>query len=570
MDSRQRKNRRVKKMRNLRITALIAIFAMVATVSAFGQMLTPTSPTNTSTMGIFTSDVEDSMSVHDYGNLTFEKWAGFAGTQYQSGSNWASLGYATKTGALYLGIWYHGRFLSMNSTVYEDVQSSIDLNNQQLTQTVTTTYFNDDYIRGGNRIHALIGVAGMGIKVGFYENLTTYTNPNGTITVTENKLGNDVTFTSKLLDYSRVEGTMTPSLEWGTKLAVGELAIKPIVSVNFDINQTNTFQKSRPTYTEVSGTRTGNDVVNFSGNNSDWLNPRVLVGADIDLSETTTVGLKYRFGAGIYDKSYNAAGFKGNVTGDITTFSGSSTTATSMATTTTTNNLSLTIRDRASMTHDIFPSFYKETQAGENLKIGFELAVPVSISSSSYTGTADGTISTYIKTFNTVKIVYSDESQKFRNTTVKTETVASSGKVDRTSFNIAPEISVGAVYSLIPNRFSVNAGIGLTVLDYTSTTTNYKRGSNHTKQTVTNYDANNNEISKTVSLTGTPAPTTDTITDRQTINNTWDNLEIRAAAGFTLNFNETMSVDMAAAGGSTSTQFTLDLASVRLLFNFKF
>ncbi|MCL2196695.1 MAG: hypothetical protein FWB77_03685 [Treponema sp.] len=548
-------------MRNLKLTALIAIIAAVFAVPVFAQ----SSPTNTATAGVFGTDIDNSMDVHWYSDVEFEKWAGFAG--YGSTARPASLGFATKfSGGIYLGTWYNGNFLTTNSTQEESVVSNYDLTSQQLTQKLTTTTFTNQSTSSNNQIQALLGIAGMGFKIGFYEALMVWNNPNTATSVTETNNGITETYAGEIVDYSQVSGTITPSLEWGMHIKAGDLTIRPKVSVEFEFYQDNRILNTKANYTTINGTNIGNDRTNRAGYNSDYFSPAFTVGADLVLpskgeesTSSASVGLSYGLDLLVYDKSYDVSGFKGNVAGNITAWTGYTEAVSSMTSTTTTNNAALTITERTQADHLITPSYYYENQIAENLKIGFSAALPLSISVRSASDS-------YTNTYTTVKLVYSNASQTYLNTTTETEVIASPGETNTSVFSIAPELHFGAVYGLIPDRFTINAGINLNPFTYTRTDTSYSRSSTLTTTTVTIKDSNGNVTSKNVTLSGT----TDTVTDRETANDNWAALRISAIAGFKFNFNKNMAIDLALGGGTASGTFQIDLYYARAMFTLKF
>jgi len=553
-------------MRNLKFLALVVIIAAVLTVPVFAQV----SPTNIATSGVFRTDVENSMHVHWFSNVVFEKWAGFAGYSGNAGVP-ASIGFATKFGeGIYLGTWYNGNFLSTtNNTKTETVINTFDITNQQLTTTETRTIFNANNVSSNNQLQALIGVAGMGFKVGFHENLTVWENPNRTITVTENKLGTTNTYANEVINFSQISGSMTPSLEWGTSIALNdEQSIRPRAALAFGINLNNQTLQTKAgastangTYTTNNGELIGDEIKNYSGNNSDYLAPSILVGADIDISQTTSVGISYRFNISIYDKSFNVAGFSGDVKGTIGDYTGSSTVAKSLPTTVTTTMATIPITDYSSTGHTIIPNFYYEKPVTDNITLGFLATLPVTINN-----TVSSTA--YNKTYNTVKTVYNDPNQAYLNTTVKTTTVAPSTKTDSTSFSISPNLNFGVTYAFVPNRFTFNAGINCVPFVYTNRVDNVSAGTSKTTTTVITLNANNEEVNRNVSLSGGD---TDTTTDTQTIVDNWTVLSLGATAGFKFNFYENMAIDMAvSSGGAASTQFNFTLTTVRAMFTLKF
>jgi len=551
-------------MRNFKIIALVAILAM-ATTSAFAQVsldsASPVSPTQRATAGVFTTQVEDSMDVHYYGDVAFEKWAGFVSMD----DNMPSIGYAFKPGGLYLGLWYNGNAVRFATSEQETVVSTYSLVDQILTNRATTTTYSTQSIYSNNSIEVLIGVAGMGIKVGFAEDLETRANPNASTTTSENFVGTNITYTNKISSYSFTRGSLTPSVEWGMKIG----NISPKVGVDFNIMLDNQMLERKGTqsgnnevYVMDNGTLVGADRKVTTGHNSDYLLPVVRVGADIALSEKTTVGVTYGFGLGIYDKSYDVYGISGNVKGNYN-FQTGGRFADSIVTTTpqtkvTNKNLIMNVTDHSYMGHSIRPTFRHENEIA-GVKLGFYAELPVSFD-------LESSSAQYRKTYNSTKTVYNNASEKDLGNTVILESTASANTTEVTTLRVSPSMAIGAMYPLVANRFSVNAGILINPLSFTNTTTNVSGHNGITKQTETIKDAGDKVISVTETITAGPAST---ITDSSRVVNTWENFNIWAAAGFVFNFSENMAVDMAVNGGAAG-NFELSITDVRLLFSFKF
>ena len=558
---------------SFKAAAVIAVTVMFLAAPVFAPgAYAQSSPTGTATAGVFTTDVEDSMDVHSWTGVEFDKWTGFAG--YGSTSNPISLGYATRFGDLYLGAWYTGNIANKNSTEEQSIVSQYSLTNQLLTGKTTTITYNGQNTSSNNRLNVLLGVAGMGIKVGFAENLTVYEYPDITKTVVEDANGASKTYTNDYIvdDYLRVEGSLTPSLEWGMSLEAGDLTIKPKVGITFGINRSTNIYSVKGTasgnppdytYSTANGEVVGTERINYTnGQINDSLTPSFNVGADIDLSPEVTVGLTYGLGFTAYNNSYDALGFSGTAAGQVS-LTGSTTTASSLASTVTTTYGALSITEQTSWSHSITPSFYYGKEIADGLELGFSASLPIGI------GVSSSSPSTETK--QTVKTVYNNAVQKPLGSTTETSTVNNDGtSSEGTSFSIGLYAAVGASYALVPGRFTVNAGVGLRPFYYSGSTTKQTRESNTSTQTVKTYDADGKLVSTVVSLSGTGTGNTDTTYDSVSASNNWYNFAAWAAGGFTFNFNENAAIDMAVNSGGGSQDFTLALNNVRVLFSFKF
>jgi hypothetical protein len=556
---------------SFKAAAVLAVTVMflaapVFAPSVYGQ----SSPTGTATAGVFTTDVEDSMDVHSWTGVEFDKWTGFAG--YGSTSNPISLGYATRFGdGLYLGAWYTGNIANKNSTEEQSIVSQYSLTNQLLTEKTTTITYTDQYTSSNNRLNVLLGVAGMGFKIGFYESLTVYEYPDITKTVVEDANGASKTYTNDYIvdDYLREEGWLTPSLEWGMSLEAGDLTIKPKVGVSFGIRRNTNIYNVKANYSTLNGEVVGAETVNYNnGTISDYLQPSFTVGADVDLSPEVTLGLSYGMGFTAYNNSYDNLGFSGTAAGEVS-LTGSTTVTQTLATTTTTTTGTLRIIEKTAQSHTITPSFYYSKEIADGLELGFLATLPITISARSENPTSNPVY----ETKTTTKTEYNNPAQRPLNNTREESTVRNNSILEETTqFSIGLSAAAGASYALVPGRFKVNAGISLTPFLYTGTTTKSTRESENQTNTVKTYDADGNLVSTVVSLqtTGGTAATTDTTTDRVSATNTWSAFAVSAAGGFTFNFNENAAIDMAINGGSSNNAFTLNLSSVRVLFSFKF
>jgi hypothetical protein len=568
--------------KSFKVAALLAVTAMflaapVFAPSVYGQ----SSPTGTATAGVFTTDVDDSMDVHYYSGVEFDKLFGFVGIT--SAEDYAgaavtggvpSLGYATRFGDLYLGAWYRGNIASTSNSESQVVTSTYNLTNQLLTQKQTVTTYTSQYTDSLNSIDILIGVAGMGIKLGFAEALRVYTFPGITTTVVEDASGASKTYTNDYVvgDYSRIQGYMTPSLEWGMSIDAGSIVIRPKLGLAFGINRdTNIYNVkgtgTTPSYATLNGEIIGLDTLNYvNGTVNDYLSPSITVGAGFELSSGATIGIEYGIGFDIYNNSYDGSGFSGTAAGTVEWSGGSKSIARALATTTTTTEGTLVVNELTSMSHSITPSFSYSSEIISGLNLGFYAELPV--------GIGVGSDTTDWEWRKTVKTEYINAVQKPLGGTIEESSKGNTGLTETTSFSIGLNAAVGASYALIPGRFTINAGFGVSPFQYTGTNTKYSRGSANQTYTMKTYDADGSLINTVIVFQEAQDPwaseTEDEVTDTVTVENEWKPCTVSAAGGFTFNFNDNIALDMAVSGGSTSSTFTLNLTSVQVLFSFKF
>jgi len=494
--------------KTFKVAAIVAVTALILAAPVFGQ-----SPTSTATAGVFTSDVEDSMDVIDYTGVEFDKWFGFIGVgslQNYNNTNTTvpTLRYATKFGSLYLGLQYAGNIASTNNSITEEVVSDYDLNTQLYTGKTTTLTYANQYTDSINSLNVLIGVVdmGMGIKVGFSEALRVYSYPDGALEITEDATGASKSYTNDYVvdDYERIQGSMIPSLEWGMSIDAGGITIKPRIGAGLNIYRDTNILNTRANYSTYNDELIGDEVINrTNGQINDYLGLNVGVGADFGLSEKLSVGIGYELSTQFYDNSYDGSGFSGSAAGTVNWINGSKTIASTMATTTTTNTATIDINEITSWEHTITPSLYFSDDIADNLKIGFSVELPVTITA--------GSENSYREYHNNVKTEYNSAVNRPQGTTEDIFRYTNNGLTETSSLGIDLNAAVGAQYALIPERFTVNAGIGLIPIRYTSTTTKSSQTTIRTTEVVKRYDADGNLISEVTTLQGNP--TTDQTTD---------------------------------------------------------
>ena len=188
----------------------------------------------------------------------------------------------------------------------------------------------------------------------------------------------------------------------------------------------------------------------------------------------------------------------------------------------------------------------------------------------------------YWENRNTVKTVYNSAVNKPQGSRVEQVTRGSNGLTETTEFSIGLNAAVGASYALIPGRFTVNAGIGITPVDFTSTTTKFSKASTLQTTTTKTYDADGKPVSTVVTNNSSG---TDSVTDSVKVEDTWEPCTVNASAGFTFNFNENIALDMSVYARSDYTDidmpnntlnnsnangFNLDITNVQVLFRVKF
>ena len=570
---------------SLKAAAICAVAALVLAMPVVAQVTAPNpnpsyggaasaspaglqSNTSKATAGVFSNDVDDSMDVLWYTGVEFEKMAGFIGYGGDFYTNPISLGYATRFGSLYLGTWYTGNIARSYDITVETVTNEYDLDTQlQTTNTTKTAYGDNAYYTNSltysnNQIAALIGVSGMGIKIGFWESMYTSKNPIYTTTVTENITGGSTTYTNEIADYAFYGGHLQPSLEWGMKLPIGEggLEIRPKVTASFDIYQDTMLINTKSTYDTPYGIDPG---ITSTGRNNGYLRPEISVGAGIGLPSaegtSKSFDVSYGLGLSLYSNKYDAVGFSDTVKGTVNWSNATSTSSHTLASNTTNKNATFNIDEKTDMSHNIWLGFYYDKDLFENFKFGLYTAVDI--------GIGIETSDQYSKLLSTSRTEYLYPSfypGMGANTTTTSEEIRPNTVEKTTSFSVAPILNLGAKYTLFPGRFSINAGIQTNPCRFVNSVTESSQATNKIVTTTKEVDDNGNVVRESVTVT--PAGTDET-EDSVTTVNTWSPFSAGLYGGFVFNFNDNASLDLAAgsAGG-----FTLDIATVNVLFTVKF
>jgi len=541
-----------------KVAALVAVTAMILTAPVFAQ----SSNTATATAGVFygenKTDVDNSLDVHFYSNVEFDKWFGFVG--YGTAARPVRLGYATRFGDLYLGTYYTGNFLNIRENWTDTVAITYNLADQDKTQTVTSTaYTAANTIESRNQIQALIGVAGMGFKLKFDERILETTHPTETINITENHNNGNVTYSQgDKIEYSNFIGFLEPTLTWGMSLDLGSMVIRPMVALGATININSVVNEYRTGYTTGNGGDGGSETINRIGNNNGSIVPRINVGAALDFGGSS-IDVGYGIDFNIYSNSYDASGFSGSTPGTVNWGTATQTTNTSIATTVTTKNATLTINDQSRINHSINLAYSLNNEIVEGLKLGFKAGIDVTI----LTTTTDE----YTLTLGSTETKYNNAAQSASNTRTETETRTFSDKRETTTFTLRPYVNIGASYALIPERFTVNAGINLNPLG-----TGYQNilrrrsymADNGSIQKSNTYNDKGDVTAESVTVTNGTQPR-----DSVEVDNTWNTLSASFGGGFVFNFTDHLTLDTVFSATPSAT-FAVDVASLTVLLSVKF
>jgi hypothetical protein len=541
------------------ILGIITVFVLALPVS--GQE----SNQLQATAGVFGTDVDNYMNVNYYDEVEFGKWFGYLGY-----NGLLNLGYATKIGfgggeeggnSIYLGLFYRGSAISFDTDKTTRLTTKWDTNLQTMTGKVDEVEYERTVTYTNNNITALIGIAGMGIKVGFYENLASYNTPlnagrDGLSTVTENPDGTISYTDNASINYEELKGDIFPYLQWGMKLNLGSNVLAPRVGVGVNFYQDKLIDEYYSAgRVEYQGKIVGSEEINRQDNNNGYLGLDVAVGADYYLDDSMYVGIDYALGVKFYSTDYSGGGKSGSVDGTINSHTYTKTSDyVALGYTEKTDSLKLDITEQSYMSHQIIPAFWKEKKISEDLKVGVLVQLPVTIISQ--------TASDYTDEYQTIERTYKDTNFSNQNETTTSEKHIAGDLVETSVFSISPSIGVGASYALIPGRFTVNAGVNVTPLAYTNTSKVTSRNGVDTNHTKTEIGSGSNKFTSAETETVTYDDVKDSVNDVSV----WTGLGGSIAAGFVFSFNENFSLDLLAG----TSGFDINLTTVNVLFTVKF
>jgi len=541
------------KKRNM-VIALFAIITMGLAIPLGAQ----SSNQVKATAGVFKTDVDNYMSVKSWDKVKFDKWFGFLGG---SNDGTVNLGYATNLGEIYLGGFYTGNIFSSSTIETKKQTTTWDADLQQMLTKEDETEYPRTYDYTRNSIAALIGVAGMGIKVGFLEDIKTYNTPynvsrDGTSTVTQNADGS-ITYTGNdSINYEESKADLIPSIQWGMKLNLGSgsyLTPRVTVSANFsrDILIDEYYETGR---TESNGIFVGEEKINRKEENGGHTVLNIGVGADYYLNDTTYIGIDYSIGLNFNGTDYSGPVKSGSIDGWAGTHSVSSTQ----------NFIDRTVKDNGQILyagewsrtdHTITPAFYKTSTIGDGLKLGMLLRAPISI----YSNTENN----YSDTWTITETTYNDANLSSQNTTTYTEIHTAGTLKEISYFGIAPTIGIGASYNLVPDRFTVNAGVNLNPISYQRKTTVTSQNGVSSKYEKTEQGSDDSKYTSSETMT-VSEPTS--VEDSVKYESSWTGFSGSVAAGFVFSFFNNFSLDLLVS----NTGFNVNLTSLNVLFTFKF
>jgi hypothetical protein len=567
--------------KTFKVMAISAVAALVLALPLAAQSYdtapagAPTSNLRNATATLYKTDVDNFLNVNNWSTVNLDGWFGFLQGPTPTAGFRANAGYATKVSDIYLGFRYYGNIFQDtggNETVI--LNPEYDQDTQQLTSLIETTAYPDRWRNSTNQLDILIGVAGQGIKVGFFEGMGVRPYKNRNFIKTDYQNGN-IRYEGEVIDYSSFQGYLLPSVQWGTLLNVSGLTLKPRAGVLFNIYRNTLVDNNYDAYTAFNDKPVAPRTVNRSGNRYGYLQPEISIGADLGLPKKdnlgTTFTLDYKVNFNVYDNDYSDSGFSGTAAGPVS-WTGSNETTTSISSKTTTKTQTLTFGGNGTDTnyttrssHTVTPIVTLDKTVTDSLSLGLKIQTPITVTATSrdrYTETKT------IRTEWDYDATNSADAKTVTETTVHTP----NGLTEQTIFNLAPSVRIGARYHLIPGRFTVNAGVQLDPCAWTRTTTTSSRNGDGARTTSTTKNGDGVVIGKTDTTDyngGAPAGGA----DYSSVNSKWDAFSGRVGAGFLFSFNENMALDFFANTGAFSAAgdaWNINLTTVNVMFTFKF
>jgi hypothetical protein len=556
---------------------VIAIAVITALALAVFPLAAQTSNASRASAGRFGTDVDDYMGYFSYSGVQFDKFFSFLGVYQEKLDTLPGLqmGYARRFGGLYLGAYYTGTILRINKAKQEVIDPSYDGNGNLTGQTETTDYWGNvgfpvadpyspgapqsqdpsDYIEfaeiyAANSADILVGVAGMGIKVGFKEELWGRTNPRtqgidhdgdggdstatppipGTDdirtpfgTITKNGVANQ-----ELDTYSFLKGTIKPKLGWGMPITLGSVTLKPKVEAAVDIHQ------DREEYvlktTNISGGVVTSVGTTETGHKAGYIQPDILVGAEVAFANNLALGLEYNIKFDIYRNKYDVFGQSDTAKGTVAWDGGTSTVTEYLNRTVESNQYTLSFSDKKHNEHLITPALAYSTDLSDRLKLGFKAEFPVSLSFS--------TEDEYRRTYNETLTTYSAANSEGNTARSVSETEAYTGKTKTNEWGIGSTVKAGIRYALIPSRINLNTGIIVDLVNYTRKTERTEPNGVGGTSTVS-YDGWGNLEQNSY------APNNNVADDELEVTSDWAFPHVTLTAGFTFNLTPGFAIDTA-------------------------
>jgi hypothetical protein len=547
------------------IGAALCLCLFLAAPSLWAQAdefaIAPASPTSTATQGIFGTEVNDYLDPVNWSGVEYEKFFSFLGHDGTVIS--PNLGFVTKLGALTLGAYYTGTAVGFGKAQTSSVNVVYDGTTGEETSRATFTGNTNPFVYTDNTLGILIGVGSLGINVGLTEKLqgsTTFVddffNPNlifgGDTTYQEyvQKFADGSERGHSVEDFSWTAGSLTPVISVGTSLSLGGWALKPRLDLGFGFNfggdgdtaptnaaGVNSFGTGSFVYEEyrsASGVDFARNKVEYTANHL-VLNPKFVIGADLDFAPGTGPSLAVQGGFNLHPGDFGATN--------------KATALTSPTQTTITETKTDTYSEWSQSKFVIQPAYRYALPLGDRVELGLKGGLDFAIRNTHQK--PDNSTTT------TARFEYPNPAGNYTQTQTEYNVPPAGSTLNEQEVSewvITPTAAVGIQFAAIPSRLTLNAGVNLSLPGFTSTET---KNTPLQSKTVIKTEGPNGFRSEYVSDTGGPAGAS-----TSSINNAWTAFGWSFGAGFGFIFNETFGADVVfASNPGAAMNFTVtDLA----------
>lgn len=566
------------------ITVLFLSMPLVAQVVDNAPADDPVSNQNKATASLYGNEVDDYLNVNNYTAISpAVRRFGFMhgvpagdGTDLSNGNEVfnrnafrGDLGFATRIGGLYVGMRYYGN-------IYEEVAGSetvtltpdYDENYQTLKSLTKETHYDPKWRNSTNQLDVLVGIAGHGIKVGFFESMSidAAKGSDGDFTKTDFKNG-VVQYENEPVNYTNFGGHLRPSLQWGTNFSISGMTLSPRAGAAFDIFQ-HKLVDNTVSYLTYHGVRDSARITKVGdGYNNGYMQPSFSAGADLNIIKdtvSTIISLDYSMDFRLYNNDHGDSGISGTAAGPVSWTNAEKRIDTAIAGKWENYESTLTFNDTSYFNHQIVPriSLDKEVVIDE-FYVGLAALVPVTI-------TAESVDRYQIEKTRTVTTLNNPANSAEAKTTTETKnrgnTVDNPGLTETTSIIVAPSVMVGAKYALIHDRLTVNAGIQFEPCTWEYAKTTVSKNNDGTRKTSTTKNGDGVVTEKVDTTEFEP------FTESASVTTSWAPFTGAVVGGFILNFNGNAMLDLFATTGAivNGTSFTVDATTFNVMFIFKF
>jgi hypothetical protein len=452
----------------------------------------PQSSTNRATLETIDGDPDKFMSVHEFGTIgKMENQFVLAGVDEDG----LVIGYSRKIGSLYMGGSYSG---SLINELFQRVtnQNILTLSkHDELTENDVETSLRDQNSKtpsgetvSNNDINIILGSGVFGIRLGFSEYLRGFEDRRKT-----NELN--------VKDTSTFESSFKPTLELGFNLPAGAVRVKPALRAAFDIHQyvSNTvWDRDYTTTDAVTSTSTHHRYEIGRRFLMDYMEPSGGLSLGLDFGNSEHIRAEAILDMDIAYRIYKTNEKDG---GWITYAVNDSTTVLPNAAVPTEFTWEYLAPDIFDLRLTGAPAFVFAADMTPKFTLGFKVKVDFGYGLLNITQTGNN--------------VSYDPVTKAKIYTPQGEWTSSD-----TVLSVSPDLGLGVSYRLIPDHFALHAGLGIVLFSY--------------REVKTEYTAKN--VGSGISA---DADETRTIRDMYLPST-------RLGAGLTLNFTETVAIDLMA------------------------